>query len=48
MFSAYDIYDINCDVYDTSNYNLKELELEYDSTEHNDETKPSTYDVLES
>lgn len=31
MFSAYDIYDFNFDFYDTSNSNLKELELEDDT-----------------
>lgn len=48
MFSAYDIYDFNFDFYDTSNSNLKELELEDDITYPNVATNPSAYDDLES
>lgn len=36
MFSAYDIYDFNFDFYDTSNSDLKELELEDDNAYPND------------
>ena len=50
LFSAYDIYDMNFDFYDTSNSDLKELELEtkenmyYDPYE--DAIDPSTTSVL--
>ena len=40
MFSAYDIYDFNFDFYDTSNSNLKELELEDDITYPNSSDDP--------
>lgn len=35
MFSAYNIYDLNFDFYDTSNSDLKELELEYNDPDDN-------------
>ncbi len=38
MFSAYDIYDFNFDFYDTSNSNLKELDLEDDIAYPNSNT----------
>ncbi len=47
MFSAYDIYDFNFDFYDTSNSNLKELELEDDFTYPNSSNTPAAYSDLE-
>ena len=48
MFSAYDIYDFNFDFYDTSNSDLKELELEDDVTYPNSTASPEAYSDLES